>query len=103
MKVAQKLVDKEHPLYDYQTWEILPFLEPLRRRAPWCFCCAKDHSDDEEEAIEKAASLTSIVNAAQANTALTALDAIFGVKEERKEKAPGQIDKYSDALEPILS
>ena len=53
--------------------------------------------------MEKAAGLTGVLDATGASTALVALDAIFGVKEERKEKAPGQIDKYSDALESILS
>ena len=34
MEMAQKLIDKEHPLRDTAVWVTLPCLRPCRRRIP---------------------------------------------------------------------
>ena len=68
---------------------------------PWCFCGNAHDSEDEEE--ETSRTLSSVVDNTSAAAALAALDALFNIKEERKEKAPGQIDRYAQVISPLVN
>ena len=39
MDMAQKLIDKEHPLKDIPIWVTLPFLKSVKKWLPKCMLC----------------------------------------------------------------
>ena len=96
-EMAQRMIDREHPLRNTLIWVTLPCLKPIRRWLPGFIPNQEEDSSDSEDAdlVDMAGSLLSSANDALLPIQEMITSAQFGTTN--------QLEKYADIASNMLS